>query len=68
VNGATAIEAKVNIESNFNDLGQGPTQSIAVFKKEFDTQVRVLEIEGGQPLDLEQLALQFLEKLDQVMK
>ncbi len=31
--GATAIEAKNNIESNFNDLRQGPTQSIAVFKK-----------------------------------
>ncbi len=33
VDGATAMEAKDDIESNFNDLRQGPTQSIAVFKK-----------------------------------
>jgi hypothetical protein len=66
VDGATAIEAKDNIESNFNDLRQGPTQSIAVFKKEFDTQVRALEIAGGQPINPEQLALKFLNKLDQV--
>ncbi len=51
VDGATTIEAKDNIESNFNGLRQGPTQSIAVFKKEFDTQVRALEIAGGQPID-----------------
>jgi hypothetical protein len=66
VDGATAIEAKDNIESNFNDLRQGPKQSIAVFKKEFDTQVRALEIEGGQQIDPKQLALKFLKKLDQV--
>ncbi len=66
VDGATAIEAKDTIESNFNDLRQGPTQSIAVFKKEFDTQVRALEIAGGLPIEPEQLALKFPKKLDQV--
>ena len=66
VDGATAMEAKDNIESNFNDLRQGPTQSIAVFKKEFDTQVRALEVAGGDPISPEQLALEFLKKLDQV--
>jgi hypothetical protein len=48
VDGATAIEAKANIESNFNDLHQGPTQCIVVVKKEFYTYVRALEIVGGQ--------------------
>jgi hypothetical protein len=38
VDGATTIDAKGNIESNFNDMRRGPSQSIAVFKKEFDTQ------------------------------
>ena len=60
VDGATAIEAKESIESNFNDLRQGPTQNSVVFKKEFDTQVRALENSGGQPIDPEQLALTFL--------
>ncbi len=63
---ATAVEAKGDIESNFNDLRQGPTPSFVVLKKEFDTQVRALEIAGGQPVVPDQLALKFLKKLDQV--
>ncbi len=66
VDGATAIEAKDTIDSNFNEFRQGPTQIIAVFKKDFDTKVLALEIAGEQPIDPEQLALQFLTKLDQV--
>jgi hypothetical protein len=37
VDGATAIKANDNTESNLDDLRQGPTQSITTFKKEFDT-------------------------------
>ena len=65
VDGATAVEAMDNLETMFNNLRQGPTQNIAVFKKEFDTQARCLEIAGAPPLDPQRLALKFLKKLDQ---
>ncbi len=39
VDGATANEAKDKIESNFNDLCQGPTQSIA----EYSIQILILK-------------------------
>jgi hypothetical protein len=66
VDGATAVEAIDNLEAMFSNLRQGPTQSIAVFKKEFDTQCQCLEIAGAPSLDPQRLALKFLKKLDQV--
>jgi hypothetical protein len=51
VDGATAVEAIDNLEAMFSNLRQGPTQNIAVFKKEFDFQCRCLEIAGAPPLD-----------------
>lgn len=66
VDGATAVEARENLEETFGSLRQGPAQNIADFKKEFDTQVRGLEIAGAEPMSPEQLALKFLKKLDQV--
>jgi hypothetical protein len=60
--GATAVEAIDDLEAIFNNLHQGlPTQNIAVFKKEFETQTRCLEISsaaiyiGPITLDLEVL-------------
>jgi hypothetical protein len=66
VDGATAVEARENLEETFGRLRQGPAQNISDFKKEFDTQVRGLEIAGADPMSPEQLALKFLKKLDQV--
>ena len=66
VDGATAVEARENLEETFGRLRQGPAQNMSDFKKEFDTQVRGLTIAGADPISLEQLALKFLEKLDQV--
>jgi hypothetical protein len=47
VDGATAVETIDNLEAMFSNLRQGPTQNIAVFKKEFDSfflvPLRVLE-------------------------
>jgi hypothetical protein len=66
VDGATAVEAIANLEAMFSNLKQGPTQYIAVFKKEFDTKCRCLEIAGAPPLDPQRLELKFLKKLDKV--
>ena len=54
------------MEETFGKLGQGPAQNISEFKKEFDPQVRGLQIMGADPMSPEQLALKFLKKLDQV--
>jgi hypothetical protein len=50
VDGATAVEARENLEETFGTLRQGPAQNISDFKKEFDTQVRCLEIAGADPM------------------
>ncbi len=63
VDGATTIEARKHLKETFGRLRQGPAHSISYFK-EFDTQVRGLEIAGADPMSQEQLALKFMKKLN----
>jgi hypothetical protein len=67
VDGATSVEVRENLEETFGRLRQGPVHNISDFK-EFDTQVRGLEIAGADPKSPKQLALKFVKKLDQVIR
>jgi hypothetical protein len=64
VDEATAVEARENLEETFGRLRQGPAQNISDLKKEFDTQMRGLEIAGADPMSQEQPALKFMNKLN----